>query len=191
MLKMMAAAALLLMGPSPEDRVEAPDDDNIIQYANVSGWDVMIDMELGHTCFIMGEYGSGSALRIGVNRQVRDRPGYIVITSPNWKAYRHGRSYPMHLRFEGAPDRAVSGKATVAGGTTALLFRFADRAFISDFASRSGLKVIDGGKEIARLDLGSSKQAVATMLTCQVQVDALMATAGADDATATIGKDDV
>jgi hypothetical protein len=190
MFKMMAACVLLATGPAPKATAPA-DDDSIIPYANVSGWDVMIDMELGHTCFIMGEYGSGSALRIGVNRQVRDRPGYIVVTSPSWKEYRHGLSYPMRLRFEGAPDRAVSGKATVAGGTTALLFRFADKEFISDFAARSSLKLIDGSREIARLDLGSSRQAVAAMLTCQVQVDALMGDAEAGDATAVIGKDDV
>lgn len=163
--------------PATPDMPAAPDEFRAtsgtlpIPYASVEGWDVMIDMDMAHTCFVMGRFETGTTIRLGVDRTKRTSPGYVVLANPSWQGYKDGGEYELSIRFDRDKPWKGAAKASTSTGITALVMPFTDPHFVRDFAIRQAMYVERDGREIARLDLSSSQKAVASMLVCQAEVD--------------------
>lgn len=168
---MMRALLPLLALAAP---VQSADDGAVVRYASVGGWNVFIDMALDHSCYLVGTFASGTMVSFGADRRPGDGAGYLVVANPAWKGFAEGGTYPLTMRYDAQKPWRGTAKASILDGTTALTVRFTDAAFARQFTSGRALAVDYGRTHLARLDLGTSRDAIRSMIACQGEVDSLV-----------------
>jgi hypothetical protein len=168
-MKTTILAAMLLV-PFQSARAQAPGYPPVLPYASIDGWNVLIDMDAGPTCYVLGTYAAGTIVRIGVDVSGAST---LVVANPGWKSMRHGVSYATTIAFDGRD--AWKGRSRYAddSGTGTMVFEFTDPAFVKRFMEASSLTLKVAGREVAKVSLTGSRKAMTAMVRCQSDVDAI------------------
>ncbi|MGD8327536.1 MAG: hypothetical protein PVF65_11525, partial [Sphingomonadales bacterium] len=75
--------------------VNANAKDGTSLWGTVGTWIVKADWTLGGGCFIVNEYETGAALRIGLDPSQNN--GYILIVDNDWTSIEAGKSYKIRV----------------------------------------------------------------------------------------------
>jgi len=150
----------------------------VLPYANVDGWNVLVDMEAGPTCYVLGTYGAGTILRMGVDGAGR---ASMVIANPSWKRLKSGRSYASVIGFDGRDAWKGSGRYADDSGVGTIVLRFADPKFVKGFMDATTMTLRVDGADMAKVRLSGSRKALAAMALCQGDVDAIGREAEGDE----------
>ena len=164
---MMAA---MLLGGAQAPEAPDPGPPTVLPYASIDGWNVLVDMEAGPTCYVLGAYGAGTVLRLGP-----DETGLasLVVANASWKGLEAGRSYDSVIRFDDEDAWKGSGTYAEEDGVGTMVFRFADPRFVRGFVEAASMTLKVEGTEMARVRLTGSRKALAAMSLCQGDVDAM------------------
>lgn len=142
----------------------------VLPYASVAGWNVLVDMESGPSCYLLGVYGAGTIVRIGTDASKR---AVLVIANPAWKRMVDGRSYRSVISFDGKEAWKGPGRYSYEAGAGSLVFRFTDPGFVKGIVDAKSLSLKVEGRDMARVRLSGSRKALAAMAHCQGEVDAI------------------
>lgn len=138
-------------------------------WKEIGGWQVRVDQTLGYGCFVIGVYDGQSYFRLGFDRA--NDTGYFIIGNAAWRSIESGKLYPINVEFDGEPPWEVTATGVDFGGLTGLWGNFDNADFINEFSERHALKLYYQGREIDRLSLKGSYQAIQEMIECQVAVE--------------------
>lgn len=168
-----ALVASLTGGATPpsvtQPREGAPE---LLPYASVGGWNVLVDLDAGPGCYLIGLYARGTIVRI------RKQPdGSIALGMSGLGAKAPARDVAILL--DGRRISPSASEGDPARGTVLMLF--GDPAFAAALASASRLVVEASGAAVANIDLGPIRQAIERQESCQWEMDRIAREAdGAD-----------
>jgi hypothetical protein len=171
---LLAALMLSTVQAGPSDDGYPP----VLPYASVAGWNVLVDMESGPSCYVLGVYGAGTIVRIGTDSSKR---AVLVIANPGWKRMVDGRSYRSVISFDGKEAWKGPGRYSHEAGAGTLVFRFADPRFAKGIVDAKSLSLKVEGRDMANVRLSGSREALAAMALCQGDVDAIKQDADGDE----------
>lgn len=168
-MKTTILAAMLLV-PLQSARTQEPGYPPVLPYASVDGWNVLIDMDAGPTCYVLGTYAAGTILRIGVDLSGGST---LVVANPAWKTLKHDVSYPSVIAFDGKDAWKGQSRYADDSGMGTMVFAFTDPEFVKGFMDASTLTLKVDGKDMAKVRLTGSRKAMAAMVLCQGDIDAI------------------
>lgn len=168
-MKILILAAMTTMSMQAGRTVDPPYP-SVLPYASVEGWNVLIDMESGPACYVLGTYGAGTIVRMGADAS---GSATLVVANARWRRLKDGSSYDAVIGFD---DRtAWKGKALYAyqDGIGTMVFRFTDPRFVKLFMDAGTLTMRLGTIEMTRVALKGSARAMAAMARCQAEVESI------------------
>jgi hypothetical protein len=161
-MRRVLAAALLACGIS-----SALASEGAVQWGTSGAWTIAVDTSLGNSCFLVTTFVDGTIFRLGFNQQNTSSPMYVGIGNQDWKSLDPGKDYDLQLQLDNLPGWNAAAEATTIGVTPFLLIPTDQVKFVDEFMRRHTLRMYFSGREVVRLNLKGSSQAVNEMLRCQ------------------------
>ena len=158
--------ALVLAAPS---RAFAEEEETFL-WKVVEGWQLRVDPSVGYGCFLMAVFETGTAVRIGINRDSHN--GYLMLMNEKWRSLEVGKEYPISVKFDDETPWTVKSRAISMGDTPALTGNFSDGTFLSEFARKRFVELYYNNKMVGRLSLRGSAPATLELIECQRRADA-------------------
>lgn len=136
-------------------------------WKEVGDWQIRVDTSLGHGCFAVSRYESGTTFRIGFDMEARK--AYLIVGNDAWKSLENGKEYSLIFRFDNETPwkGAATGFAFDQDGPRFLMAQISDSEFFSEFARKNRVSITYRRTEIARLSLRGSRRALNEMFSCQ------------------------
>jgi len=152
----IAAAAVLTVAPAFAQELEP--------WGTAGGWDVMIDHSIGSGCLIQAEFGDGSVVRIGFDRDAGD--GYVTAFNGNWGDIEEGASYPISFDLD---NQSYDGEARgiYLNGVPGADIHFTNPDFPWDLAKKYTMTLYHDGNEVMVIDLAGSYVGLEAVVECQ------------------------
>ncbi|MBK0326402.1 hypothetical protein I5535_03755 [Rhodobacteraceae bacterium F11138] len=155
---LMTAAILFL----PTGAVQAQ---ALIDKGFVSGWNVMVDPEMGNGCLIQTVYQDLSVIRIGYDATTNR--GYFVAFNKGWRRVEEGKTYDIRFDLDGESFDAVATGFELDRVPGVGVF-FDDREFIHAIARKKGMTIYSpAGEPVMAIDLAGSAKALEYARKCQ------------------------
>lgn len=155
MKKLTLALALGLASASPLFAEDAT------LFAQVGAWDVTVHKK---ECSTVTTLSDGTILRIGLSD--KGKKGYVQTFNPAWDEFKKRHKYPVSYDLDGTIFE-VEGKGIEKDGIPGAEVRFEDPLLLVDLAQKHMLTFSVEGKEVSKIDLTGSGDAVKQMLACQ------------------------
>ncbi len=135
-------------------------------YRMLPQWQIRVDPDLGHGCFMQAHFVNGVFLRIGINNAVRT--SYLQLFNPAWTSLQPGKFYTVHIGFNGVVRETWEGKAVnLSDGTPAILFPF-DNGYVWHLVAASAtINIVHEGRPVLTGDLTGSSDAARAVFECQ------------------------
>ena len=143
-------------------------------WKKVGPWQVRVDKTLNYGCFIFAAYKQGAVLRLGFD--LVNNHGYMMIGENDWRSIQVGKDYELQIQFDNSEkwDAPASGfrfPDAKPGEWTFLYIKIGKSEEFVDFVSEFGRKhemiVFYKNREILRVTLKGSFQALMEVLRCQ------------------------
>ena len=137
----------------------------LIDKGFVSGWNVMVDPDMGNGCLIQTVYEDLSVVRIGLDA-TNDR-GYFVVFNKAWGDIKEGQQYNITFDLDGKKFDAVATGFRQNRIPGAGVF-FTDRNFIYSIAKQKVMSVYNpAGERVMAIDLKGTAKALDYARECQ------------------------
>ncbi|MDF2809883.1 MAG: hypothetical protein K0S56_914 [Microvirga sp.] len=149
-------------------------EEETIKWKDVNGWRIAVDTTVGNGCFMSTLFEGGTVLRFGFTKNPNG--GYISVGNLNWSSLEEGKTYKISIRMDDEPAWNASATATKIGIPT-LVVKTHEVDFVTELATKHGLRITFNGREVVRLSLKGSYAAVQAIVECQGKVNEAM-TAG-------------
>jgi hypothetical protein len=143
---------------------------DVVKWAEVGGWPVIVDRTIGDGCFTYMEYNNGTVLRIGFNRSASQ--AYILIANQAWTSLEVGKEYDLRLIFGRAEPWDGPATAVDFNGVTALWMNFTSVDVILEFMQKQGVQIWYSNRMVDHLSLKGSFAAFSEVLRCQEAMNA-------------------
>jgi len=140
----------------------------LIDKGFVSGWNVMVDPDMGNGCLIQTVYEDYSVVRIGYD--MTTNRGYFVVFNKAWGDVKKGETYDIAFDLDG---KKFDAKATgfVLNKVPGAGVFFDDRNFVDAIAQRKVMTVYGrAGQEVMAIDLKGSAKAIEYARKCQAKM---------------------
>jgi hypothetical protein len=164
-LRTVAAAAFLACTSIPATAQD------VVKWADVGGWPVIVDRTVGDGCFTYMEYNNGTVLRIGFNRSASQ--AYILVANQSWSSLETGKEYDLQLIFGRAEPWNGPATAVDFNGVTALWMNFTSVDVILEFMQKQGVEIWYSSRMVDHLSLKGSFAAFSEVLRCQEAMNAI------------------
>lgn len=148
-------------------------EENVIEYSNVSGWNISIDLSLSGACFAYAEYEDDSILRVGFNEEISGL--YIIFGNAIWQSIEYGKKYDIQIKF--GEETPWNGQATGLSFDPPENQPFlaisidgdpdSTSLFIEEFMEQRYVRLFYDGKTIENLTLKGSYSAGLELIECQ------------------------
>lgn len=152
----VALATLVLASP-----VSAQE---LTQWDQIEGWDVMVDPSLGNGCLIQAAYEDGSLVRIGFDRV--NETGYVTAFNANWGDIVEGETYAVDFALDDEPYEGEA-KGIYLNGVPGADIAFTNEEFLFDLAKKYTMTLYNDGEEVMAIDLAGSYVALEAAVECQ------------------------
>ncbi|MEZ5829948.1 MAG: hypothetical protein R3D05_02065 [Dongiaceae bacterium] len=147
--------------------------DDLLKWAEVGAWPVIVDRTLGNGCFTYMTYDTGTMLRVGFTRLTSQ--GYMLIANNAWSSVEIGRRYDVTLKFGKAPPWNDEATAINLNGTISLWMSFSNVDVIVDFMQEEDVAIWYNGRRVDSVSLNGGYAAFSEVLRCQEVMNALPA----------------
>ena len=155
----LIAAAFLGLGAVPALA------QGLIDKGFVSGWNIMVDPQMGNGCLIQTVYEDYSVVRIGYD--AANNRGYFVVFNKAWGQIKKGEVYDIVFDLDGKKFDARATGFVLDRVPGAGVF-FDDPDFVQAIARSKVLTVYgQSGQEVMAIDLKGSAKATEYARKCQ------------------------
>lgn len=160
----------LLFGISLAAATAAPAQENDF-WGRAGNWEISIDPSLGHGCYLLHSWPSGTILRMGLDPQ--NDLFYLLIGNEGWTSLQPGQDYEIQIQFgRRSPWNVTAEGFQFDPGEETYLNFFADKTdFIREFRAAANMRLSYDGQEIDNLSLSGSSRAWNEVETCQRQMN--------------------
>ena len=137
------------------------------QWGEAGGWDVMIDPSLGNGCLIQAAYNDGSVVRICFDRN--EGAGYITAFNDGWGDITEGESYNILFDLDGQEyDGAATG--IYLEGVPGADIYFDNPDFLFDIAKKYTMTLYNENGMVMQIDLGGTYVGLEAAIACQEEL---------------------
>jgi hypothetical protein len=137
---------------------------NLEQWGEAGGWDILVDPTVGNGCLMSSEFEDGSIVRIGIDA-TKDE-GYLMAFNASWGDIEEGETYPIAFDLDGELYEGEA-KGVWLGGTPGVDIAFDSEDFLLDLVQRSTMTLLSGGDEVMAIDLSGSLEGLEEAIACQ------------------------
>lgn len=156
--KICAAAAVALGVASGAGAQE------LVQWGQAGGWDILVDPSLGNGCLIQAEYTNGVLVRIGFD--LEGGVGYVTAFHDNWGDIVEGETYDVGFDLDGEYYEGVA-RGLYLNGVPGADIEFDNPDFLWDIAARQTLTLYNAHGEVMAIDLSGTMVALEGVIDCQ------------------------
>ncbi|MCV6584136.1 MAG: hypothetical protein OIF47_01235 [Marinibacterium sp.] len=131
-----------------------------------SGWNIMMDPQMGNGCLIQTIYEDQSVVRIGYD--ALNNRGYFVVIDKDWgNAVKKGEAYPVTFDLDGEMFDATAEGMRIEHVPGAIVF-FDDPKFLDAIAAKKHMTVFGTqGHVVMKIDLAGTADALKHARDCQ------------------------
>jgi hypothetical protein len=114
---------------SPPTPHPAPDTASAVMETSVlkrvGFWRIAVDHTLDNSCFAIGDWSSGTSLRIGINLRRQGRI-FVMVGNPRWASLIGDNAYPLRIQIDGSRSWDVDMTVIALSAEEKYLFTDAD-----------------------------------------------------------------
>ncbi len=136
----------------------------LTQWDDVEGWDIMVDPSLGNGCLIQAAYEDGSIVRIGFDRN--NESAYVTAFNESWGEIVEGETYVVGFTLDDEPYEGEA-KGIYLGGVPGADIAFTNEDFLFDIAKKYTMTLYNGDEQVMAIDLAGSYAALEAAVECQ------------------------
>ena len=140
--------------------------DGLIDKGFASGWNIMVDPEMGNGCLIQTVYEDGSIVRLGFDAV--NKRGYFTVFHKGWgNAVKKGVAYPVTFDLDGEMFDATAEGLRIDHVPGAIVF-FQDPDFVHAIAQKQHMTIYGTqGQEVMKISLAGTADALKHARECQ------------------------
>ncbi|WP_164659105.1 hypothetical protein [Tropicibacter sp. Alg240-R139] len=135
-----------------------------LSWGSSGDWEVLIDPDVGHGCFMQKAFDDGTLVQVGA---VPDRQGgFFAALNAKWTEIEDGQEGVLTLDF-GDAKFAGDALGVIRGGIPGGYAFFDNPKFVDEFGKRSLVTVTGKGGQSVEIDLKGSQKAIVAVRACQ------------------------
>ncbi|MDK4720096.1 hypothetical protein PH552_12150 [Rhizobium sp. CNPSo 3968] len=167
MKRIIASAFLMYLVASPTYAADS------VPWKSVNGWTILVDPSMGNACYMTTAFNNNVLLRFGFSFLGKAPLLYLAVGNRNWQSLEVGKDYPLQIHFDNNPIWSATAFVTDLSGVKFLNVTTSDTNFAQEFSRKLGMTISFQGKFVTGVQLRGSSAAVAEMLNCQTNVNAI------------------
>ncbi|GAB5439399.1 hypothetical protein [Falsiruegeria mediterranea] len=138
--------------------------DGVSSWGNSGDWDIMVDPDVGHGCFMQKSFDDGTVVQVGA---VPDRQGgFFAALNAAWTEITDGQEGVLTFDF-GDAKFAGDALGVIRHGVPGGYAFFDNPKFVDEFGKRNAVKVTGKSGQSIEVDLKGSQKAIAAVRACQ------------------------
>lgn len=139
------------------------------EFGEASGWDVLIDPSKNMGCLIQAEFEDGALVRIGFDKN--NGGGYVTAFNNAWGGIEEGKIYSILFDLDGQ-EYDGEGSAVFLGDVPGIEIGFDNIDLFLDIMKKNVLSLFNENGLVMEISLEGSFNAMDFATECQEEVDA-------------------
>ena len=156
------AAALLTTGLASAAHAQ------VTEYGSESGWDIMVNQEMGPGCFVMHTTPEGLQIQMGINRAKAEPEGYVALYTQAPADVKANENIQVTFDVDGDKFSGDFKGQQYQGGWRGAYVRVNNPDFVYDLAKKYKLTITaNDGRPPIVIDLKGTFRAFEVLRECQ------------------------